>query len=115
MDNCGGQKKSQMVLHLALYLVEKKYFKTVEFIFYIRGHTKNVCDRLINLLKIQYHKSNVYPMDMLVDVLNRMNDITFNYASSAYFYDYDKVLDKFYKNFKPGTIKKTIASQSRFI
>ncbi len=38
------------MLHLALYLVEKKYFKTVEFIFYIRGHTKNVCDRLFKLL-----------------------------------------------------------------
>jgi hypothetical protein len=58
MDNCGGQNKNKMVLRLALYLVEKKLFKCVEFIFYIRGHTKNVCDRLFNLLKINYSKAN---------------------------------------------------------
>jgi len=35
MDNCGGQNKNKMVLHLITYLVEKQYFKTIEFIFYI--------------------------------------------------------------------------------
>jgi hypothetical protein len=40
MDKCGGQNKNKMVLRLATYLVEKQQFKTIEFIFYIRGHTK---------------------------------------------------------------------------
>ena len=106
MDNCGGQNKNKMVLRLALYLVERKYFSTVEFIFYIRGHTKNVCDRLFNLLKIRYHKSDVYTMDMLVDVLNLQDDVTFQKTSSTTFKNYDKMLDTFYKNFKPGTIQK---------
>ncbi len=106
MDNCGGQNKNKMVLHLALYLVEQGYFKNVEFIFYIRGHTKNVCDRLFNLLKIRYHKSDIYTMEMLVDILNKMDDITFIHVSSDIFYNYDKMLDNFYKNFKPGTIQK---------
>jgi hypothetical protein len=106
MDNCGGQNKNKMVLRLALYLVERKYFSTVEFIFYIRGHTKNVCDRLFNLLKIWYHKSDVYTMDMLVDVLNLQDDVTFQKTSSTTFKNYDKMLDTFYKNFKPGTIQK---------
>ena len=34
MDNCGGQNKNKMVLRLALYLVEMKYFKQVEFIYF---------------------------------------------------------------------------------
>jgi hypothetical protein len=106
MDNCGGQNKNKMVLRLALYLVEHKYFSTVEFIFYIRGHTKNVCDRLFNLLKIWYHKSDVYTMDMLLDVLNLQDDVTFHNTSSTTFKNYDKMLDTFYKNFKPGTIQK---------
>jgi len=106
MDNCGGQNKNRMVLRLALYLVEQKYFSTVEFIFYIRGHTKNVCDRLFNLLKIRYHKSNIYTMDMLVDVLNSTDDVTFIHASDSFFYDYDSMLNEFYKNFPSGTIQK---------
>jgi hypothetical protein len=45
-------------------------------------------------------------MEMLVEVLNKMDDITFTHAPSDVFYNYDKMLDIFYKNFKPGTIQK---------
>ncbi len=83
-----------------------RFFNKVEFIFYLRGHTKNVCDRLFNLLKLRYHKSNVYTMEILVEVLNMMDDITFTHAPSDVFYNFDKMLDIFYKNFKPGTIQK---------
>ena len=38
----------------ALYLVEAGYFKTVNFVFYIVGHTKNAADRWFNILKKQY-------------------------------------------------------------
>ena len=62
MDNCGGQNKNKYVLRLALYLVELNYFKVVELIFYIRGHTKNACDRLFNQLKKRWHKQQVYTM-----------------------------------------------------
>jgi hypothetical protein len=51
MDNCGGQNKNKFVLRLALYLIELRRFQVVELIFYIRGHTKNACDRLFNQLK----------------------------------------------------------------
>ena len=51
MDNCAGQNKNGHVLRLALWLVELQYFQSVEFIFYVRGHTKNMCDRMFNLLK----------------------------------------------------------------
>jgi hypothetical protein len=105
MDNCGGQNKNKMVLRLALYLVEKKLFKCVEFIFYIRGHTKNVCDRLFNLLKINYSKANVYTMEMLTDVCNSMEDITFIPLQGNEFFNYDQLLDEFYKPFKPGTVQ----------
>ena len=51
LDNCGGQNKNNYVLRLALWLVERSYFHNVDIIFYIRGHTKNACDRLFNQLK----------------------------------------------------------------
>jgi hypothetical protein len=56
LDNCSGQNKNNFVLRLALWLVECKFFKKVEMIFYVRGHTKNACDRLFNQLKQRYHK-----------------------------------------------------------
>jgi hypothetical protein len=56
MDNYGSQNKNNFVLSVALWLVELKHFKTVEFIFYIRGHTKKSCDRLFYQLKLWWHK-----------------------------------------------------------
>jgi hypothetical protein len=51
MDNCGGQNKNNHVLRLANLLVEAGYFHMVNFIFYVVGHTKNICDRWFNTLK----------------------------------------------------------------
>jgi hypothetical protein len=56
MDNCGGQNKNNVVLCLTPYLVEMGYFKIVVFAFYVRGHTKNACDRTFNQMKLEYHK-----------------------------------------------------------
>jgi hypothetical protein len=60
MDNCGGQNKNRMVLRLLFYLVKKKIAIQARLIFLVRGHTKNDCDRLFNLLKKEYRKSNVF-------------------------------------------------------
>jgi hypothetical protein len=62
MDNCGGQNKNKFVLRLALMLVELQHFRVVELLFYIRGHTKNACDRLFNQLKKRWHKRQVFTM-----------------------------------------------------
>ena len=40
MDNCCGQNKNNFVLWLAPLLLEAGYFKKVNFILYIAGHTK---------------------------------------------------------------------------
>jgi hypothetical protein len=56
MDNCGGQHKNKLALGLALMLVELQHFHVVELLFYIRGHTKNACNRLFNQLKKRWHK-----------------------------------------------------------
>ncbi len=76
-------------------LVEVKYFKRVEFIFYVKGHTENTCDRMFNLLKLQYHASNVYTMDMLHETLNEVEAVTFKIVTSEVFLDFDAHFDKF--------------------
>ena len=59
-DNCAGQNKNRMVLRFMLWLVSKGVCKTARAIFLVRGHTKNHCDRMFNLLKQTYRKSNIY-------------------------------------------------------
>jgi hypothetical protein len=70
MDNCGGQNKNNVVLRLALYLVEIKYFLTVEFIFSIRGHTKNACDRMFIQMKLKYHKKDIFSWSQALETLD---------------------------------------------
>ena len=50
-DNCGWQKKNQMVLSMLTILVKRKVCIVARAIFLIQGHTKDDCDRLFNLMK----------------------------------------------------------------
>ena len=106
MDNCAGQNKNGHVLRLALWLVELQYFRNVEFIFYVRGHTKNVCDRMFNLLKKRYHRSQIFSIGKLSSLLNEIDNVNYNHVTSEVFFDYLKLLDKFYKKFVAGSVKK---------
>lgn len=106
MDNCAGQNKNNSVLRLALLLVELQFFKTVEFIFYVRGHTKNVCDRMFNLLKKRFTPAQVYSVDQLILLLNAEHNVNYNQVTSDVFYNYSTLLSMFYKNMEAGTVKK---------
>jgi len=55
-DNCGGQNKNRFVIRLLHLLVLSGICKNAFAIFLIRGHTKNDCDRMFNLVKINYRK-----------------------------------------------------------
>ena len=48
MDNCAGQNKTRMVVRMAAYMLELKYFKNINLIFLVKGHTKNMRDRMFN-------------------------------------------------------------------
>ncbi len=106
LDNCGGQNKNNIVLRLALWLVECKYFKKVEIIFYVRGHTKNACDRLFNQLKKHYHKQQIFTMGQMVTALSSLRYVSFNLANSHCFLDYAEMLDFFYNKFPAGMIQQ---------
>jgi hypothetical protein len=51
-------------------------FKTVNILFLIAGHTKNVCDRRFNNLKKLYNKSYVYTLHQAVEVLGKSKFVT---------------------------------------
>eukprot|EP00957_Ditylum_brightwellii_P175928 13396313-Ditylum_brightwellii.AAC.1 len=40
-DNCGGQNKNQDVIRFHAWLAEAEYFKRVNIVFLVKGHTKN--------------------------------------------------------------------------
>ena len=103
-DNCSGQNKNNTVLRLAVYLVECGFFHEVEIIFYIRGHTKNACDRTFNLMKKIYHKSQVWTYSMLCDVIGQQEDVTVVPIETSDFKDYEAMLSQFYNPLVSGTV-----------
>jgi hypothetical protein len=104
MDNCGGQNKNNYVLRLAPYLVEMGYFEEVNFIFLIVGHTKNVADRLFNILKRLYRTQNIFSMGMMMEAMK--HELTIPYEVDwQVFKNWDKYLNRIYKA-KMSSVKK---------
>ena len=95
-DNCGGQNKNSMVLSLAVWLMALGYFKRVNFIFLVVGHTKNAADCLFNCLKLEYRKKNLLTFQDMLEALNRSELVTIHPASPLDFLEYDKLMNKFY-------------------
>ena len=107
MDNCAGQNKNRMVLRLANYLVEADFFETVNFIFYVVGHTKNACDRWFNTLKKNYRRRNIYSFDQMIDSMKTNSKINVTVTKESDFKNWDKFFDQHYKRFVLGTTHKT--------
>ena len=95
-DNCSGQNKNNTILDLVPYFLERGYFKKVNFIFLVVGHTKNAADRLFNTLKTIYRDVNCYIMEELIECLNTSKRVTVIEAVEGDFLDYDEYLHKFY-------------------
>ena len=98
-DNCPGQNKNKMVIRLAMYLVECNYFTSVTICFLVRGHTKNTCDRLFNLLKAKYRKENVFTFDQMIRLMTN-EYCTVLECRNEDFKDYDSFLSDFYCRLK---------------
>jgi hypothetical protein len=98
MDNCSGQNKNRYVLRLAPLFVELRYYKKVNIIFLVAGHTKNAADRLFNLLKTIYRKSQVYTMEQLQEILDENQYVECVKVGKQDFVDFGKFEDKIYKH-----------------
>ena len=73
-----------------------RYFKQVNFVFLIVGHTKNAAGRIFNLLKLKYHKVNVHPTEELFHVLNASGHVTVHPTKPEDFADCNTFLSLFY-------------------
>jgi flavodoxin len=97
MDNCGGQNKNRFVLRLAVLFVELEFYRRVNIIFLVAGHTKNAADRLFNLLKKEYRKKQVFTMTQLQDVLDQNSYVSCNKVGEDDFYNFGQFKDTVYK------------------
>jgi len=94
-DNCGGQNKNRMVLRMLVYLVRRKVCDVARAIFLIKGHTKNDCDRMFNLMKKEYRKKNSYTPKDVIDNLSQHPDVDVLRAEVNHFLNWDSFFDKY--------------------
>ena len=87
-DNCGGQNKNKHVVRFLMWLVEMHYFPEINLFFLVKGHTKNACDRLFNLVKLDYHKQNTFIMEELLECLNKNEFVTCERMEKDEFFDF---------------------------
>jgi hypothetical protein len=73
------------------------YFKEIHFIFLVVGHTKNVADRLFNLLKQKYQKQNLFTFNKFVRILDKLLLLTIHPTVAKDFLNYSKLLDSLYQ------------------
>jgi len=85
-------------LKLAAWIKAMNYFKSVNFIFLIVGHTKNAADRLFNSLKDEYRKENIFTMEVLVEKLNKSDCVSVIPTSPKDFFNYDDLFKDLYQN-----------------
>ena len=105
MDNCVGQNKNRMVIRTAPYMIESGLFEIVNLIFLLIGHTKNMCNRMFNLMKQNYSKRNIYKKTETYRVLGLSNNVTIVPAAGK-FKDWDSEFDKLYRRPKPGSVTR---------
>ena len=105
-ENCPGQNKNNHVIRLVNYLVQKKYFKHARVVFLVKGHTKNVCDRFFNLLKISYNKRNVYTYQQLLQTCDEVDLVNVRNTSESDFKDWYGMMNIHYKTITDGEVLK---------
>ena len=101
-DNCGGQNKNKMVIRLLTFLVKWRVCKTARAAFLVRGHTKNDCDRIFNLMKKVYRTCNVYTPDEMIEAIGKSADVA--PVAVEGFKDWNKLQDKYMAAPKSGTV-----------
>jgi hypothetical protein len=93
-DNCTGQNKNRMVTRFLFFLVKLRVCNVARAIFLVKGHTKNDCDRMFNLMKYDYRKVNCFTPTDLLSIVNRHPQVTAIPMKSSDFLDWDKLENK---------------------
>ena len=68
--------------------------RTARAIFLVKGHTKNDCDRMFNLMKYDYRKVNCYVPNDLLELVNRHPQVNAIAMSPNEFLNWDALENK---------------------
>jgi hypothetical protein len=93
-DNCAGQNKNRMVYRMLFFMVKLKVCRVARAIFLVKGHTKNDCDRMFNLMKYDYRKVNCFTPPELIELANRHPQVTAIPMATDEFKDWDALENK---------------------
>jgi hypothetical protein len=96
-DNCAGQNKNRMVTRFLFFLVKLGITKIARAIFLVKGHTKNDCDRMFNLMKYDYRKMNCYTPADLISIVNQHPQVNAVAMKPSDFHDWDALENKMIK------------------
>ena len=107
MDNCGGQNKNKYILRMLAFLTEVGFYNKVNACFLVAGHTKNICDRMFNLLKLSYRKSDLYSFPQLIEVLNVADNVSCIRVDTDDFKCWEQYEDQIYRQIVTGTVNRT--------
>jgi hypothetical protein len=93
-DNCAGQNKNRMVYRMLFFMVKLKICRVARAIFLVKGHTKNDCDRMFNLMKYDYRKVDCYSPPELIEIANRHPHVQAVAMDTEEFKDWDELENK---------------------
>jgi hypothetical protein len=106
-DNCGGQNKNRMVYRMLFFLVKLHICRVARVIFLIKGHTKNDCDCMFNLMKYDYRRVDCFVPTDLIALANKHPHVEAIGMELHEFKDWDALEDTMIK-LLPGVKKNHI-------
>ncbi|EGZ06362.1 hypothetical protein PHYSODRAFT_531778 [Phytophthora sojae] len=99
-DNCSGQNKNNNVIKFLLAQVHMGALQHVDYKFFVKGHTKNSCDRGFGHIRKHVAKADYWTMNHLVEAVSSASksSITVHLPrGSSAFKSYKPILTELYK------------------
>ncbi|KAE9088741.1 hypothetical protein PF010_g19271 [Phytophthora fragariae] len=99
-DNCSGQNKNNYVIKFLLTLVDMGVFEHVDYKFFVKGHTKNSCDRGFGHIRKYMATAECWTMAHVIETVNAAasNSVTVHVPrGSELFKSYKSVMTELYK------------------
>ena len=79
---------------MLFFMVKLRICRTARAIFLIKGHTKNDCDRMFNLMKIDYRKVDCFTPQELIALANKNPLVNAVSMNTNEFYNWDELENK---------------------
>ncbi|GMF51719.1 unnamed protein product [Phytophthora fragariaefolia] len=100
-DNCSGQNKNNLVIMFLLAQVQMGLFERVDYTFFVKGHTKNSCERGFGHIRKHVGRQDLWTMDQVVAAVTASavsNATVHSSRGDDFFMHYKPLVTELYKN-----------------